>query len=87
MSVVQSIVDWLPAKLWRPANLYVLPGGSWHFCQRTHVRLGRPVRTVEWRGRELAHGRKPMQVPTDDHYDMGEFVPLFRGWGYYPGHG
>ena len=35
-----------------------LPGGTWHFCLRGHPRSGQSVRTVEWRDREVAHGRR-----------------------------
>jgi hypothetical protein len=86
--LVEHFVDRLPAKLWRPANLYILPGGDWHFCRRDHRALGSQVRTIEWRGREIARGRRELfdQHPEDEEYDMGEFVQFFRGWGYYRGH-
>jgi hypothetical protein len=87
VGIIEAIVDSLPAKLWQPANLYILPGGDWHFCTRSHPRLGWSVRSVEWRGREIAHGRQRIELATDDEYDMGEFVPLIFGWGYYRGHG
>jgi hypothetical protein len=58
------MVDALPERLWRPGNFYHLPGGDWHFCVG---RSGRPsVRTVEWRGREIAYGRRPFNYAAHD---------------------
>ena len=65
--VVEPIVDLLPERLWRAGNLYVLPGGELHFCVGAHPRLARPVRTVEWRGRELARGRRPFEYGMHEH--------------------
>jgi hypothetical protein len=86
--LVEELVDRLPAKLWRPANLYILPGGDWHFCRGGHRRLSWSVRTIEWRGRQVAYGRREvLDRPAGvEEYDMGPFVQLFRGWGYYRGH-
>ena len=64
--VVEPVVDSLPERLWRPGNLYSLPGGEWHFCVGDHPRLGRPVRTIEWRGREVARGRRSFNFTTHD---------------------
>ena len=58
MSLVERLVDALPLRLWRPANLYMLPGGDWHFCVGRHPKTDVSVRTVEWRGREVARGRR-----------------------------
>jgi hypothetical protein len=53
----------LPFSLWRPANLFV--------GYRLHFRTGPSpdgdlVGTVEWNGREIAHGRRPF--PYDDWF-------------------
>lgn len=56
--MAERVVDALPKRLWRAGNLYMLPGGDWHFCVGSHPQSGQSVRTVEWRGRQLAHGRR-----------------------------
>jgi hypothetical protein len=66
MRFSESIVDALPSRLWRPGNLFMLPGGDWHFCVGTHPRLERSVRTVEWRGREIARGRREFDGHESD---------------------
>ena len=58
VGLVERIVDLLPKRLWRSGNLYMLPGGDWHFCVGSHPGTGPSVRTVEWRGREIARGRR-----------------------------
>lgn len=60
--LTETIVDVLPKRLWKPANLYTLPGGDWHFCVGGHPRIDRSVRTVEWRGREIARGRNAFDI-------------------------
>jgi hypothetical protein len=52
------VVDVLPQRLWLAGNLYMPPGGTWHFCVGNHPKLPHSVRTVEWRGREVARGRR-----------------------------
>jgi hypothetical protein len=44
------------------------------------------VRTVEWRGREIAHGHRSFNFAADDseEVDIGEWVGWWR-WGYWPG--
>jgi hypothetical protein len=49
------VVDALPLRLWKPANLYL--GGRLHLCVDRS-------RTVEWNGRAIARGRKPF--PRDE---------------------
>jgi len=56
--LIERVVDALPERLWRPGNLYMLPGGDWHFCVGSNPRTGQSVRTVEWQGREVARGRR-----------------------------
>ena len=72
MSMTLRLLDVLPLRLWHPTNWYL---GGLHFC----VASGEPyglsdsVRTVEWRGRELVHGKSAFphdewcrRWPTDD---------------------
>jgi hypothetical protein len=63
---LELLVDRLPARWWALGNLYVLPFGDWHCCAASHPRLGHPVRTLEWRGRVVARGRTPFDLPEDD---------------------
>ena len=65
MTLIERIVDALSERLWRPGNLYMAPGGDWHFCRGAHPRTGVSVRTVEWRGREIARGRRPVHRDPD----------------------
>ena len=53
--VLRRVVDALPLRLWRPGNLFL--GGRLHFCSDG-------VRTVEWKGREVARGRH--EFPFDE---------------------
>ena len=69
MRLIEAVVDALPERLWRPGDLYMLPGGDWHLCVGTHPRLNRSVRTVEWRGRELARGRQPFDSAIHEDGD------------------
>jgi hypothetical protein len=64
--LVEPVVDALPERLWRPGNLYSLPAGDWHFCVGDDPRLGRPVRTIEWRSREIARGRRRFNFTAHD---------------------
>lgn len=48
--VVRRIVDLLPLRLWRPANLRL--GGRLHFCSAG-------VRTIDWKNREFVRGLRP----------------------------
>jgi hypothetical protein len=64
--VVEPVVDLLPERLWRVGKFYALPAGNWHFCVGAHPRRGGPVRTIEWRGREIARGRRPFEYGTDE---------------------
>ncbi len=59
MGLLEELVDRLPTRLWKPDNLFMLPGGDWHFCVGRHQRHHHGVRTVEWRGREIGRGRRP----------------------------
>jgi hypothetical protein len=52
------VVDVLPERLWRPGNVYV--GMRLHFC--IGGQPDRAVRTVEWNGREVARGRKAVDL-------------------------
>lgn len=62
MNVIPAfVVDRLPLRLWRPANLYV--GMHLHFCIDTND-LADTVRTVEWEGREVGRGRRTLD-PAD----------------------
>jgi hypothetical protein len=63
---VEIVVDALPRRLWKSGNLYSLPFGEWHFCVADHPEESRTVRTVEWRGRQVAMGRRPARVPASD---------------------
>lgn len=83
---VEWLVDALPKRLWAPGNLYMLPGGDWHFCKGPHPGSGEWVRTVEWRGRQVARGGRlvPVEPEATEELDIGEFVGFGR-WGYYPG--
>jgi hypothetical protein len=51
--LISSVVDWLPRRLWTPGNLRV--DQRLHFC---YSGAGGSVRTVEWRGREVAVGSR-----------------------------
>jgi hypothetical protein len=84
--VVERLVDALPERLWAPGSLYMLPFGDWHFCKGPHPRSTDRVRTVEWRRREIARGRRlvPAESEATNDLDIGEFVGFGR-WGYYPG--
>lgn len=62
MKLLEHFVDRLPGRLWTPGNLRVLPGGELHFCVGPHPRLARTVRTVEWRGQEIARGRREVRL-------------------------
>ena len=64
--VLAAAVDALPFRLWRPANLFI--GGRLHFCIGSPGHAGAPesVRTVEWNGREIAHGHHPF---PDEEWD------------------
>lgn len=85
VKLVEKLVDALPERLWASGNLYMLPGGDWHFCVGPHRRKGRTVRTVEWRDREIARGAREFIPTVSPGDDIGEWVSLWR-WGYYPGH-
>lgn len=50
VTLLRRIVDLLPLRLWRRANLRF--GGRLHFCSDG-------VRTIEWNGREFARGLRP----------------------------
>ena len=86
MLLIERLVDALPERLWAPGNLYMLPGGDWHFCVGSRGVEPHSVRTVEWRGREIAHGRRSFNFAADDteDVDIGEWVG-WRRWGYWPG--
>lgn len=54
------MVDFLPERLWKPGNLHL--GCRLHFCDDV-APDGAPdtfVRTIEWNGRAVAHGRRPI---------------------------
>ncbi len=46
----KAVVDALPLRLWKPANLWF--GARLHFCSDG-------CRTVEWNGRVIARGQRP----------------------------
>ena len=62
--VLGRVIDALPLSLWKPANLYL--GARLHFCSGPAHTDGLPesVRTVEWNGKEIAHGSRPF--PHDE---------------------
>lgn len=62
--LVAWVVDALPFRLWRPANLFM--GRRVHFCMGSpgHAEAAPSVRTVEWNGREIAHGHR--LFPSDE---------------------
>jgi hypothetical protein len=55
--VPSVIVDRLPQRLWRPANLHWIFGGLLHFCVDTVG--GRSVRTITWKSRLVGTGYRP----------------------------
>ena len=63
VKLVSRLVDRLPNRLWGPGNTYL--GARLHFCVGRHPK-GRTVRTVEWKGREIAHGEAAGKVPRND---------------------
>jgi hypothetical protein len=67
MGLLAVLVDALPERLWRVGNLYQLPGGDWHFCIAGRPGTPGGVRTVEWRGRIVARGRRSIGLtgPSD----------------------
>jgi len=55
------VVDRLPIRLWKPANLHL--GYRLHFCiAGARDDPDRAVRTVEWNGRVIGLGHR--EVPT-----------------------
>ena len=46
------VVDRLPIAWWRPGHLHRVLGRELHFCDGDHVR------TIEWNGRTVAHGKR-----------------------------
>ncbi len=54
LSIVAWFVDRLPARLWMPGNNYLR--ARLHFCVGSPPSDEGTVRTVEWQGREIAHG-------------------------------
>jgi hypothetical protein len=54
-------VDRLPMRLWKPGNIVSLPGGDWHFCVKPDGEY-QALRTIEWRGREVASGRRGFDI-------------------------
>jgi hypothetical protein len=69
VQMIERIVDALPSRLWKPGNLHVLPGGAWHLCVGEHPRLAQGVRTIEWRDKVVARGRRPFD---QEHYEATE---------------
>jgi hypothetical protein len=72
MKLWATIVDELPSRLWKSGNLYMpfnhrpfsyLPESSTFTGHRLHFCVGDGVRTVEWDGREIAQGNKPVMWP------------------------
>lgn len=63
VALVSILVDRLPSRLWKAGNYYL--SARLHFCIGRHPE-GRTVRTVEWQGRELAHGDDSARVPPHD---------------------
>jgi hypothetical protein len=70
--VFERLVDRLPIRWWRIGNLYMLPGGDWHFCHAPNSDGSTSVRTIEWRGREVARGRKPFDYDAAGYEDDSE---------------
>jgi hypothetical protein len=68
--LIDKLVDALPERLWAPGNLYMLPGGDWHFCVGSRGMDSRSVRTVEWRGRKIAHGVRSFSFAAHDSEDV-----------------
>ncbi len=58
MSIVSWLVDRLPSRFWKPGNIYLR--ARLHFCVGRGPDHHRTVRTVEWEGREIAHGIQPV---------------------------
>jgi hypothetical protein len=75
--VIESVVDALPIRLWKPLNMYV--GGRLHFCHGAGRDEDLSVRTVEWNGRIVASGRAPFPYEwwdaEFDHLDDGDDQP------------
>jgi hypothetical protein len=67
VGLLAVLVDVLPDRLWRLGNLYQLPGGDWHFCIASRPGTQGGVRTIEWRGRVVVRGRRPIGLskPSD----------------------
>ena len=61
MAIVSWLVDLLPPRLWKAGNNYLT--ARLHFCVGHSPHDGPTVRTVEWQGRELAHGTNPVELP------------------------
>jgi hypothetical protein len=59
-------VDLLPIRLWEAGNTFRTPGGDWHFCVKPNGE-DQTLRTIEWRGREVASGRRGLDIA--DHRD------------------
>jgi hypothetical protein len=47
----------------------MLPGGDWHFCHAPGPD-GEFVRTIEWRDREVARGRRPFDYRVTGYEDV-----------------
>lgn len=60
--ILAWFVDRLPFR--QPANLFL--GGRLHFCMGSsgHAEAAPSVRTLEWNGRQIAHGHHPF--PSDE---------------------
>lgn len=65
MRIPARVVDVLPQRLWRPGNVYLR--ARLHFCVDTGV--GEPVRTVEWKGREIGLGRRPFKFFPESAFE------------------
>jgi len=52
-TLIATVVDALPARLWLPGNLHFFRRNTLHFCLGGHGN-----RTVEWNGHEIARGRR-----------------------------
>lgn len=59
MGVVSWLVDRLPSRLWEPGNNYLR--ARLHFCVGRGPDDHRTVRTIEWQGRDVAHGVQPFR--------------------------
>ena len=61
-----AAVDRLPSALWNSGYLIFAPGGDLHFCTAPCDDVD-SVRTVEWNGREVLRGNRPIDHRRPKH--------------------